>query len=227
MKSRQTRPLFLLAVFCVLNAILWKCCITRIPKRDVVASVGCLVLSLALSTLTPEKSFELGHTKRFLQTYQMVMTMEIVFSILAPWLVLIFILAVEKEESKWPDRIAPHLFFFQSQIIGELLLLVQNKQWYVFEYTVAATACCLLPVLTCLCRSLPEDFQNREFTWHYLPSNIALDDLYNLSLPLTAALLWAYSTFWFLPIEWYPLVKETRVKARKLESPEWIQEDAS
>ena len=89
--------------------------------------------------------------------------------------------------------LAEHLFIFQAQIAGECIIALagESRRWLIFPFTCVANTYRGVTLGTWLMRMMEEDeIQSRD-----------------VILPVMATGLWIYSSFVFIPREWYPLLK--------------------
>jgi len=213
----------LLVLFSVFNAVLLKNQRNEIPTRDVVAS-ALVVLSAYAVLVLEELYFHHPRTKSaiakpttpaYRRDVNALMLSEVVFDLVVPWILL------SKNAAFWHRKLdhllesetggegdghnvlgyllVPHLFFFQAQIVGELMFYVAGRGSLVFPYTCMANAYRFFPLGTCIRRSYAA-FRNASILdpFHWLVVVL---------LPSIIAMLWVYSSFVFVPLEWYPLTK--------------------
>lgn len=206
----------LLTFFTCITVVLLSHETANIPARDVMASV---FLAIAVASLIVASRVRIRITgshrvtkkqqppqpESFTRVSNRLMQLEVVCTLVVPWILLV--LAVNdvhlvRDELTVAHLVAPHLFFFQVQILLEMTLMVaQCDASIIFFYTAAANAYRALPLGTCLLRSLVAVVDAN--------ASMSLTDwLIVVVLPSIATLLWLYSSLIFLPLEWYPVVVE-------------------
>jgi len=145
-----------------------------------------------------------------LQISQHLMLQEVVWTILVPWIWLFLdhnnsstLLRMATSNQTVGYFVAPHLFFFQVQIVLESVLQVTfirnddpSHRFLLFHYTAVVNAYRGVAVGVTLLRSLyalPDLQLNNFHQWWVVAV-----------LPSVTTLLWLYSSFIFLPLHWYP-----------------------
>jgi hypothetical protein len=212
-------------VFVVLTVVMLKHHRNEIPRRDVYASLFLFAWSAVASAIsaaikrttsdTTTKQQQKPPTKtstetaqrpvEFTRTSNQLMQYEVLLTLLVPWIVL--------RASKWVQHnwqlpeglvehlLVPHLYFFQSQIAAEAILLATRQDALLFPYTCVANALRALPLATWILRSLVAT----QTMFHvYNPFHWVLVVL----LPAAAAALWLYSSLIFIPLHWYPVLHD-------------------
>jgi len=98
------------------------------------------------------------------------------------------------ENSKNGHLLAAHLFVFQTQIGIECIIQLagERRKWIMFPFTVFANLYRGVTIATWIMRVVVEEVLE--------PRDVVL--------PIIALCLWLYSSFIFIPHEWYPLLKE-------------------
>lgn len=191
-------PARILTVCLILDSILVLFFRGGIPRRDFAATRFGLLLVLYLSMFESEP-YNRPKSQRFRMIFTTLSALEVLFTVLVPWLSIL-----ERLIHRTPIHghlLASHLFIFQTQISLECIIVMAGEQrkWLLFPFTVLANCYRLLSILTWIMRTLNE-------------TNIEFRDVV---LPAIAFGLWIYSTFVFLPREWYPLIKTNYCKPKK------------
>ena len=203
-----------LFIFLCLSVVLLSHEQDNIPSRDVLASVimaAAVVVGLVVAnggvritkSLDGKKPFLSTQPESFRRASSVLMQLEVIWTLILPWTLLIlennnFDLAHNKNLTV-AHLVAPHLFFFQIQILLELALMVAHcDAWTIFLYTAVANAYRALPLGTGILRSFFAVGSGNMVS--------ATDWLIVIVLPSVASCLWLYSTLIFLPLEWYPVV---------------------
>ena len=122
--------------------------------------------------------------------------MEVVFTILVPWMIILEGILNKYETKRNGHLLAAHLFIFQSQIAGECIIALagERRRWLMFPFTCVVNSYRGVTIGTWIMRVMDEDSLERE------PRDIIL--------PVIAMALWIYSSFVFIPRECYlPLKK--------------------
>lgn len=134
-------------------------------------------------------------SKRFRSIFSALSTMEVLFTILIPWLIILEGIFNKTLTSKNGHLLAAHLFIFQAQIAGECVigLAGDHRTWLAFPFTCVANIYRGVTIATWIKRLLEQ------------PSIDGRDVI----MPLITAALWIYSTFIFIPQIWYPLIKNS------------------
>lgn len=211
----------LLILFICLNAVLLSHEQAYIPGRDVIASelfavtVGLAVIGVRISGGNKPVVKKQSHSSPQFASFQShsnkLMQLEVIWTLLIPWVLLFVNKMYEFHYQKGGSNgdeahddlnvaylVSPHLFFFQVQIILEIVLMVSHCDSIIFPYTAAANAYRALPLYTWIMRSL--------LTVPDMPLFSAAHWFTVVLLPCIATCLWLYSSFIFLPLEWYPVV---------------------
>jgi hypothetical protein len=222
----------LLYLFICLTAVLAAHQCEHIPLRDAKSGVALVLLASLAATVRvlhrPEKQQQQHDARHRLPTgsaaaerYHRValrlMNLEILFTILIPWILLFWdrafpadgLLDDVRKQPSLGHLLVPHLFFFQCQIIGEMILWKAGYSGGLvpFYYTAAANALRAFPVGTWILRSLAvAPGVEPASPVHWLVVAV---------LPLAAAGLWAYSSLVFVPLVWYPVLQEPSRKVQK------------
>jgi hypothetical protein len=170
----------------------------EIPHRDYV--IGCLapILIMLLASFESRELPMNVRTKRFRNIFNTLSALEVVFTILIPWLVILEGLLNKNETMRNGHLLAPHLFIFQTQIAGECMIMLygERRKWLLFPFTCIANVYRGVTIGTWVLRVLNEDaIGSRE-----------------IILPMITTGLWIYSSFVFIPKEWYPLAKRDYAK---------------
>mmetsp|Transcript_19397 Transcript_19397/g.21823 ORF Transcript_19397/g.21823 Transcript_19397/m.21823 type:complete len:242 (-) Transcript_19397:301-1026(-) len=194
----------LLACFAQLNVVLIKHYRHVIPQRDILACGFGMVGIFTVFALN-HKGADIRPTERFHKTFNMLAFSEIFGTIILPWVLLcmetldmydVFLPASHKDGGMG-YLLVPHLFYFQMQIVLECVIYVVDQKWLVLPFTCVANSYRIIPLMTWISRSVELLNESPE-----TPQAIIM-----VLLPLIALTLWVYSTFVFIPLEWYPLLK--------------------
>jgi len=240
----------ILTFFTVLTAELVKHERSYIPQRDLTLGGGLCVFGLGSAILhNAKKLFKkmdahkeappIKHHRpeSFLRASHELMSMEILFTLIIPW---IFVKYFAKDELRHglgfstthingdTDHgdilnylLVPHLFFFQAQIVGELILYVGHQTpKCIYDYTMAANLFRGLTLVTWIRRSLLILYQQSTGSpfWYMNP----ILWLAVVLLPVIAVALWLYSTFIFLPLIWYPVLWSEEEQRKHHPMRPWI-----
>ena len=189
---------------------------TAVPRRDIVAcAIGLLgtLAGFAFERVPPPRPTP--KAKRRLDVLFLMMSfMELISTVVLPWAMIIN----EKRlgGGKIDDKssaiylMASHLFIFQAQIALESLVAMapERQRSMMFPLTCVANAFRVVPLLTWLSRS------GHGFGY---PTWRRFEDWNGLAgiLPVVGFLLWMFSSFYFIPFEWYPILQRAQVGARK------------
>ncbi len=154
--------------------------------------VGLLFLMLLASFESRERPKSV-RTERFRNIFNMLSALEVVSTILIPWLAILEGLLNKNETRRNAHLLAPHLFIFQAQIAGECMIMLygERRKWLIFPFTCVANAYRGVVIGTWVFRLLNEQVLGSR----------------DIVLPMIATGLWIYSSFVFIPKVWYPLVK--------------------
>eukprot|EP01083_Nonionella_stella_P191507 708754_1 len=163
----------------------------EIPHRDyVMCRVGFVLTLLLTSFESPgERSKRLTST-RFRKIFATLSTMEVIFTILIPWLIILEGIFNKTKTNRNGHLLASHLFVFQAQIAGECMIALagERRNWLIFPFTCVVNAYRGVTIWTWITRVVNE-------------SQIGPRDVI---LPSIAMVLWIYSSFVFIPRVWYP-----------------------
>lgn len=184
----------ILSACLILDLILVLCFRKVIPRRDFAACRVGLLLVLSLSLFESNDPYNRPKSKRFRMLFTTLSTLEVLLTIVVPWLSLLENLI--HRNAMHGHLLASHLLIFQTQIALECIIIMagENRRWILFPFTLLANCYRLLSILTWIVRTLNE-------------TNLESRDVL---LPAIAFILWTYSTFIFLPREWYPLIIKTK-----------------
>lgn len=116
----------------------------EIPHRDyIMCRVGLILIIFLTSFESPRPRKRLA-SKRFRKTFATLSAMEVVFTIVLPWMIILQgIMNIDKKEtSRNGHLLAPHLFIFQAQIaFGCIIFLAgELRKWLMFPFTCASNA---------------------------------------------------------------------------------------
>jgi hypothetical protein len=165
----------------------------EIPHRDyVMCCVGPILVTFFASFETKERPKNV-RTERFRNIFNILSALEVVVTILIPWLVILEGILNKNETRRNGYLLAPHLFVFQAQIACECMIMLygERRKWMLFPFTCAANAYRGVTIGTWVFRLLNEDVTRSR----------------DIILPMIATGLWIYSSFVFIPKVWYPLQK--------------------
>lgn len=166
----------------------------EIPHRDYVACRVGIGVILALTAFESKTKSNRPRTNRFRSIFAALSTMELFFTVLVPWLIILEGIFNKSQTQKNGHLLASHLFIFQAQIAGECMITLtgENRKWLLFPFTCVANAYRAVSIGTWVMRVMDEDvLENRD-----------------IILPVIAGALWLYSSFVFIPREWFPLLKK-------------------
>ena len=183
----------LLSLYLFLDLILVACFRQAIPRRDFAACRAGLFLVLFLTAFESDEPYNRPQTKRFRTIFTTLSTLEVLFTILVPWLSILEHLI---HRDMHGNLLASHLLIFQTQIALECIIILagEKRKWMIFPFTILANWYRLFSIVTWMMRTLKE-------------TNLESRDVL---LPVIAFCLWLYSTFVFIPYEWYPLIKKNK-----------------
>lgn len=192
----KTKATTLLSACLILDSMLVLCFKQSIPRRDFAACRFGLLMVLSLSMFESNDPYNRPKSKRFRMIFTTLSTLEVLFTLLVPWLSIL-----EHLIQRTPIHghlLASHLLIFQTQIALECIITMAGEQrmWILFPFTLLANCYRFLSILTWILRTLNE-------------TNL---DSRDVLLPAITFSLWMYSTFVFLPREWYPLIKANHRK---------------
>jgi len=165
----------------------------EIPHRDyVMCCVGPILVTFFASFETKERPKNV-RTERFRNIFNILSALEVVVTILIPWLVILEGILNKNETRRNGYLLAPHLFVFQAQIACECMIMLygERRKWMIFPFTCVANAYRGVTIGTWMFRLLNEDVTRSR----------------DIILPMIATGLWIYSSFVFIPKVWYPLQK--------------------
>jgi hypothetical protein len=187
----------ILSACLILDSILVLCFRQGIPRRDFAACRVGLLFVLSLSMF--ESNYNAPNSKRFRVIFTTLSALEILFTVVVPWLSILEHLI--HRTAMHGHLLASHLLIFQTQIALECIIIMagENRKWIIFPFTLLANCYRLISILTWIARTMNE-------------TNLESRDVF---LPAMAFSLWIYSTFVFLPREWYPLIKMNYGKLSK------------
>lgn len=165
-----------------------------VPHRDYVACRIGVCSILMLSLFESKESRPKLNSKRFRSIFSTLSILEIVFTVLIPWLIILESIFNRSLTSKNGHLLAAHLFIFQSQIAVECIIELagDKRTWLVFPFTCVANLYRGVTIATWIRRALEQ------------PA-VGVRDVI---CPVIAAALWIYSSFIFIPREWWPLIKK-------------------
>lgn len=190
----------ILVVFSYTNAILLSLSPEgAVPRRDIFAwALGFLLILGAMIIFPRDRA---SRKSDFRRTFQKLSILEVVFTILIPWCVILvenWTTPTEKANtSKLGFMLASHLFTFQAQISLEAIISFggERRGWLMFPYTCVANAYRVISIATWWIRARDSDLERN-----------AIELGFKYSLPLIATALWIYSSFVFIPFYWYPAI---------------------
>jgi hypothetical protein len=190
----QTNYTRLLSVYIFLDLILVVCFRQAIPRRDFAACRVGLFLVLFLTAFESDEPYKRPQSKRFRTIFTSLSTLEVLFTILVPWLSILEHLI--HRTNVHGNLLASHLLIFQTQIALECIIILagDKRKWIIFPFTILANLYRFVSILTWITRAWSET--NLEFR--------------EVVLPAITLFLWIYSSFVFIPYEWYPLIKKTQ-----------------
>jgi hypothetical protein len=167
----------------------------EVPHRDYVMCRAGLLLIMLLSLLeSGESPANMNmNTQRFRKIFNTLSILEVIFTIIMPWMVILEGILNKNDRSRNGHLLASHLFIFQAQIAGECLIMMygERRKWMMFPFTCAANTYRGVALGTWILRVMNADVS--------VPRDVIL--------PVIATGLWIYSTFVFIPKEWYPLMQ--------------------
>ena len=129
---------------------------------------------------------------RFRSILTALYTMEIMFTVILPWLIILEGIFNRRLTTKNGHLLASHLFIFQAQIACECIIELagDKRRWLVFPFTCLANLYRGVTIATWISRVLEQPIiEGRD-----------------VIVPLLASALWIYSSFIFIPREWYPVL---------------------
>lgn len=181
---------------------------TAVPRRDMVACATGLVGTLvgfAFERAEPPRLPKAQH-----RLFLMLSFLELISTVVLPWSMILGGGKINDKNSAM-YLMASHLFVFQTQIALESLVAMaaERHRWMMFPLTCVANAYRVVPLLTWLSRS-GHGFGYS--TWRQFEDG---NDGLAWILPVFGFFLWVYSSFYFIPFEWYPVVQRAHVGAQK------------
>jgi hypothetical protein len=204
----------ILSVFTGLDIALLALDHNAVPERDLLASfIGVAVLTKLFShasMIAPHNTPNPDMKRHLDKVFRTLSAIELLATIIIPWVMILHQKFFGKEsilQAKEDSAIyilASHLFIFQTQIAGESLIAVAGSQhrWMLFPFTIVANTYRLVPLLTWLSRS------GYKLGQHPSTNNIWQQQQH--LLPWIGIALWIFSSFYFIPFEWWPLLQNTR-----------------
>ena len=169
----------------------------EIPHRDyIMCRVGLILILLLTALESNKKTHSIIESKRFRKIFTTLSSFEVVFTIILPWLIILEGILNQHEKQKNGHLLAAHLFVFQTQIGLECIIQLagERRKWIMFPLTVFANLYRGVTIATWILMRVVAEEEVLE------PRDIVL--------PLIALCLWLYSSFIFIPHEWYPLLKD-------------------
>jgi hypothetical protein len=213
---RLTKPTTLiLSIFTGLDMALLALDHTAVPKRDLLASFISLAVLMEVfswkrghSIIAPSGTSNPDLKRRLDKMFHTLSAIELLTTIILPWAMILHQQFFGRENSLHAKEdsaiyiLASHLFVFETQIALESLIVVAGLQhhWMLFPFTIVANTYRLVPLLTWLSRS-GYNFGQQASTnnnWQHHP------------LPLIGIALWIFSSFYFIPFEWWPVLQNAR-----------------
>lgn len=199
----------LLACFAQLNVVLIKHYRHIIPQRDILAC-GFGMVGLCTVFALNRKGADIRPTERFHKTFNMLAFSEILGTIILPWVFIMLetldvydvYLPTSQNDGGMGYLLVPHLFYFQMQIVLECVIYLVGQKWLVLPYTCVANSYRIIPLMTWISRSMDLLNATGDNKTPERPQAFIM-----VLLPFIALMLWVYSTFVFIPLEWYPLLK--------------------
>ena len=152
------------------------------------------MLILFLTSFESSKRTQSIESKRFRKIFTTLSSFEVVFTIILPWLIIMEGILNQHENSKNGHLLAAHLFIFQTQIGIECIIQLagERRKWIMFPFTMLANIYRGVTIATWILRVMAEEVVESR----------------DIVLPIIALCLWLYSSFIFIPYEWYPLLKD-------------------
>lgn len=116
----------------------------EIPHRDYLMCRVGLILIIFLTSFESRRPRKRLTSKRFRKTFATLSAMEVVFTIVLPWMIILQgIMNIDKKETSRNGHLfAPHLFIFQAQIAFECIIVLAGEQrkWLMFPFTCVSNA---------------------------------------------------------------------------------------
>jgi hypothetical protein len=221
---RLTTPAtLLLSVFAGLDMALLALDHTAVPKRDLVASfIGLAVVVEVLSwkrghsnTIAPSGTPNPAMKRRLDKVFHTLSSIELLTTIIIPWAMILHQQFFDNGDSSLEQKedsaiyiLASHLFIFQTQIFGESVIAAAGLpyRWMLFPFTIVANTYRLVPLLTWLSRSgynVGQQVQPPSTNNNWLMQQ-------QHPLPWIGLALWIFSSFYFIPFEWWPVLQNAR-----------------
>jgi hypothetical protein len=215
-----------LSVFVGLDIALLAVDHTAVPKRDLLATfIGLVVMTEAFSwkrghnMIAPSGTPHSDMKRRLDKVFHTLSAIELLTTIIIPWFMIlqqqfemlfhmIMLQQVFGSDSSMQAKadsaiyiLASHLFIFQTQIAGESLIAASGSQhrWMLFPFTIVANTYRLVPLLTWLSRS-----------GYRVGQQPSTNNWQEHTLPWIGIALWIFSSFYFIPFEWWPVLRRAR-----------------
>ena len=162
----------------------------EVPHRDVAACRIGIILVLVLALFESEQTRPRIISSRFRSIFAALSTMEIMFTVFLPWLIILEGSFNRHLTTKNGHLLASHLFIFQAQIACECIIELagDKRRWLMFPFTCLANLYRGVTIAT----------------WIYRVLEQPIIESRDVIVPLLASALWMYSSFIFIPREWYP-----------------------
>jgi hypothetical protein len=214
MARLATPRTLILSVFTGLDIALLALDHTAVPERDLLASfIGLAVLTEVLrweSMIAPSGAPNPDMKRRLDKVFHTLSAIELLTTIIIPWAMILHQQLFGRESSLQAKEdsaiyiLASHLFIFQTQIAVESLIAVAGSQhrWMLFPFTIVANTYRLIPLLTWLSRS--------GYNVGQQPSTNSNWQQHQHFLPWIGIALWIFSSFYFIPFEWWPVLQNAR-----------------
>eukprot|EP01083_Nonionella_stella_P286625 975527_1 len=166
----------------------------EIPHRDYIMCRVGLILLMFFATFESSSPKSPITLERFRKIFATLSTFEIVFAILIPWMIILEGILNKDLTRRNGHLLAAHLFIFQAQIAGECIIALagDRRGYLIFPFTCVANAYRGVTLGTWIMRVMGED----------------VVEFRDVILPAITTCLWIYSSFIFIPREWYPLLKK-------------------
>lgn len=170
----------------------------EIPHRDYLMCRIGLVLLILLTSFESTSSLGRISSTRFRKIFTTLSSFEVIFTILLPWMIILEGILNKDDTKRNGHLLAAHLFIFQAQIAGECIISMagDRRKWLMFPFTCVANSYRGVTIGTWIMRVVEEKEEGNELG----PRDVVL--------PAIAAGLWIYSSFVFIPREWYPQLKK-------------------
>jgi hypothetical protein len=216
--GRLTKPTTLiLSIFTGLDMALLALDHTAVPKRDLLASFIVLGVLIEVcsgktghNTIAPSGTPNPDMKRRLDKVFHTLSAIELLTTIIIPWAIILnqqFFgrdSSLQAKEDSAIYILASHLFIFQTQIAVESLIAASGSQHHrmLFPFTIVANTYRLVPLLTWLSRSGYKVGQQEPNYWQQQQQQ--------LLLPWIGIALWIFSSFYFIPFEWWPVLQNAR-----------------